>query len=132
MSIKLLWCVVMFVGICSVAARSPIESVPVQRDPVAVSSIGDDDQDTPLVILSKPRPAYTEEARRNGVQGNVILRITFEADGTIGAIEVVKGLEQGLTEATEEAARKIEFRPARKNGKPIAVTKQLEYQFSVY
>jgi TonB family protein len=132
MNIKgLLVVLVMLIGICPVAARGPVERVSLKSEAGAVPSIGDD-QETPLVILSKPRPAYTDEARRNGVEGNVILKVTFEADGTIGAIVVVKGLEQGLTESTEEAARRIEFRPATKNGKPIAVTKQLEYKFSVY
>ncbi|HVF48104.1 MAG TPA: energy transducer TonB [Pyrinomonadaceae bacterium] len=88
--------------------------------------------DEPLRILSKPRPGYTDEARMNSVQGSVILKVTFEANGTIGAIEVVKGLERGLTEMTEEAARKITFIPARQNGTPVSVTKQLEYHFSVY
>lgn len=88
--------------------------------------------DEPMAILSKPRPGYTDEARSNGVQGTVILNVTFEADGSIGLIEVVKGLEQGLTEKTEEAVRKITFTPARKNGKPVSITRQLIYSFSIY
>ena len=110
------------------AARLP-EPTPAALPRYAIKNRSTDE---PVVILSKPRPGYTDEARSNGVQGNVILKVTFEADGTIGAIEVIKGLELGLTETTVEAARKITFTPARQNGKPVSVTKELEYTFSIY
>ena len=86
----------------------------------------------PLVIVTKPRPGYTHEASANNVQGTVTLNVTFEADGTIGPIEVLKGLEHGLTEATIEAVRKITFTPARHNGKPVSVTRALSYSFRIY
>ena len=108
------------------AARQP-ESVASSREASKLSP-----GDKPLVILSKPRPGYTEEASKNKVQGNVILAVTFQADGTIGAVGVVKGLDHGITEATMDAARKITFTPEYQNGKPVTVTKQLEYRFRIY
>ena len=85
-----------------------------------------------LKILSKPRPGYTDEARLSGIQGTVILRVTFIASGEVGKIEVVKGLLGGLTERAIAAARKITFEPVMVNGKPITVTKQIEYAFYIY
>jgi TonB family protein len=85
-----------------------------------------------LKILSKPRPGYTDAARLNGVQGNVILRVTFTADGSVGKIDVVRGLPDGLTERAIAAARKITFEPVMVNGRPITVTKQIEYGFFIY
>lgn len=87
---------------------------------------------TALKILSKPRPGYTDEARLGGIQGNVILRVTFTASGEVGKIDVVKGLPGGLTERAIAAARKISFEPVMVNGKPITVTKQIEYAFYIY
>lgn len=85
-----------------------------------------------LKIISKPRPGYTDSARQNNVQGTVILRVTFLASGQVGSISAVKGLPNGLTEQAIAAARRISFEPAKTNGVGQAVTKQIEYTFSIY
>ncbi len=87
---------------------------------------------TSLKILSKPRPGYTDAARISGVQGEVILRVTFLPNGKVGSISVVKGLSDGLTEQAVQAARRITFEPAMVNGRPQAVTKQVDYSFYIY
>ena len=85
-----------------------------------------------LKILSKPRPGYTDAARTAGIQGTVILRVTFNANGSIGTISPVKGLPSGLTEKAIAAARGISFEPAKRDGVGQTVTKQIEYSFSIY
>jgi protein TonB len=89
-------------------------------------------ESSPFKILSKPRPGYTDAARQNNVQGTVILRVTFLASGQVGSISAVKGLPNGLTEMAIAAARRISFTPAKVNGSAQAVTKQIEYTFSIY
>lgn len=86
----------------------------------------------PLKILSKPRPGYTDAARQNNVQGTVILRVTFLPSGQIGSISAVKGLPYGLTEQAIAAARQMRFEPAKRDGIGQAVTRQVEYTFSIY
>lgn len=85
-----------------------------------------------IKILSKPRPGYTDTARQKNIQGTVILRVTFLGSGAIGSISAVKGLSDGLTEQAIAAARRISFEPAKVNGVPQSVTKQIEYTFSIY
>jgi TonB family protein len=85
-----------------------------------------------IYIFSKPRPSYTEAARAEQVNGEVILRVTFLASGKIGKISVVKGLPNGLTEQAKAAAEKIRFEPARRNCKELTVTKQVTYSFMLY
>ncbi|MBP7416808.1 MAG: energy transducer TonB, partial [Pyrinomonadaceae bacterium] len=85
-----------------------------------------------IKILSKPRPGYTDSARQNNITGTVILRVTFLASGQVGSISPVKGLGNGLTEQAIAAARRISFEPAKTNGVPQSVTKQIEYTFSIY
>lgn len=84
-----------------------------------------------LKIISKPAPVYTKEARDNKVEGNVILRVTFMANGQIGSIKPVKGLPYGLTEMAIAAARSIKFEPSKRNGNPISVTKSLSFSFTL-
>ncbi|MEO7660657.1 MAG: energy transducer TonB, partial [Pyrinomonadaceae bacterium] len=83
-------------------------------------------------IISKPRPGYTDPARTANIQGTVILRVMFLASGQIGSISSVKGLPNGLTEQAIAAARRITFEPAKRDGVPQSVTKQIEYSFSIY
>ena len=47
-------------------------------------------------------PRYTEEARRVGVQGVVILKLLLSASGDIDRIRVVRRLPYGLTESDHQ------------------------------
>jgi TonB family protein len=76
----------------------------------------------PLEILSKPRPAYTQEARSLGLEGEVLVQVVFEASGTARVERLIKGLGHGLDECALEAAREIRFKPARKDGTPVDST----------
>ena len=86
----------------------------------------------PVQVLSKPRAIYTDAARLNFTEGKVVLRVTFSANGQIGAISVITGLSDGLTEQAIAAARGIKFEPARRDGVPYSVTKPVEYTFTIY
>ncbi len=88
--------------------------------------------DTSLKVLHKPRPAYTDEARSNGTEGTVQLRVTFVASGRIGSVEPLSDLGDGLTEQAIAAARELQFEPAKRGGTPVSVTKTVEYTFSIY
>src|SRR5204862_7345721 len=67
-------------------------------------------------ILSKPRPAYTEEARRQRIEGEVLLEILFAASGQVRVLRIVRGLSDGLDENAVAAAEAIRFRPAERAG----------------
>jgi len=88
--------------------------------------------DTKARLISKPEPTYTEKARRKETVGGVILKAVFSATGQVTNIRVVKGLPNGLTERAIEAARRIRFIPAMKDGKPVSMWMQLEYYFNLY
>lgn len=72
----------------------------------------------PLEITFKPRPVYTEEARKLRVEGEVLLEVMFSASGELHVQRVVKGLGHGLDQAAERAAAQIRFHPAKRNGQP--------------
>jgi TonB family protein len=83
-------------------------------------------------VLSKPEPQYTEEARKNQVTGTVVLRAVFTSGGQVTGIRAVSGLPYGLTERAIAAARNIKFVPATKDGRPVSMYIQLEYNFNLY
>jgi TonB family protein len=86
----------------------------------------------PAFAVSRPEPFYTEEARRNQVVGTVVLTTVFSSSGKVTNMEVVKGLKYGLTERAVDAARKLKFIPALKDGKLVSQRIQLEYNFNLY
>jgi TonB family protein len=83
----------------------------------------------PVEILSKPSPAYSEEARRLGVQGEVALSVVFQADGMIRIIGVVRSLGHGLDQAAVQAAMQIRFKAAQHGGQPVDFPAILHIEF---
>jgi TonB family protein len=88
--------------------------------------------DTKARLIKKPEPMYTERARGKQITGTVVLKCIFAADGKVTNIRVIEGLPYGLTERAIEAARKIQFVPATKDGKNVSMWMQLEYNFNLY
>ncbi len=84
------------------------------------------------LIVSKPEPGFTEEARKNNVTGVVRLRAVLSSGGAVTNISVVKGLPDGLTEKAISAARNIRFQPAQKDGRTVSQFVILEYNFNIY
>ena len=74
---------------------------------------------SPVEVLEKPRPAYTQEARSRRIKGTVLLDVVFAASGQVRVVGVLRGLGYGLDEAAAEAARKIRFKPATEAGAPV-------------
>lgn len=83
-------------------------------------------------VIVKPEPQYTEDARKNQITGSVVLRVVFSRSGEVTNIRAINPLPFGLTERAIAAARLIRFRPATKDGRPVNVSMQLEYNFNLY
>jgi TonB family protein len=83
-------------------------------------------------ITSKPEPLYTEEARKNQVTGTVRLRLILGASGSVSGITPLTRLPDGLTEKAIEAARRISFTPAEKDGRKVSQYVTIEYNFNIY
>jgi TonB family protein len=76
-------------------------------------------QATPIVVLAKPLPTYTAEARQLKIEGDVTLEVRFMASGQVQVLRVVAGLGHGLDEQAKIAAERIRFKPATKDGQAV-------------
>ena len=85
----------------------------------------------PLEILFKPRPGYTEEARRARVEGDVVLEALFSAAGNLRVLRVVGGLGYGLEQNAIDAARRIRFRPAKEDGHAVDTVAMVRISFQM-
>lgn len=84
-----------------------------------------------LQILSKPRPAYTDEARRLRIEGEVLLETWFGASGQIRVLRVVRSLGHGLDQTAIEAAEGIRFVPREQRGQPTDTVAMIKITFSL-
>jgi TonB family protein len=86
---------------------------------------------TPVEILFKPKPDYTQEARSKKIEGEVLVRVLFTAGGEVRVLEVVRGLGHGLDENALRAAQQIKFKPALKDGQPVDSTATVHIVFQL-
>jgi TonB family protein len=86
---------------------------------------------TPVEITFKPQPVYTDEARGLKLEGEVLLEVLFEANGTLHVNRVVRGLGHGLDEAAIAAANKMRFKPALRMGQPVDSTAVVHVTFQM-
>jgi TonB family protein len=82
-------------------------------------------------IIFKPKPSYTDEARKLNLEGEVLLEVMFGANGQLQVNRVVRGLGHGLDEAAVTAATKIKFKPAQRNGASVNSTAVVHVMFQL-
>jgi TonB family protein len=85
----------------------------------------------PAEIISKPVPAYTQEARHLRIEGEVLLEVVLQASGNLQVLRVVRGLGHGLDDNAVKAAEQIRFKPATRNGQPADSTVVLHIIFQL-
>jgi len=83
----------------------------------------------PPRAIVKTAPKYTEEARKERLQGVVVLQAIIDRSGAVREVEVLKGLAMGLEEAAVAAIMGWRFEPATLLGKPVEVYYNLTINF---
>jgi protein TonB len=84
------------------------------------------------VLLVSPEAEFSDEARRQKYQGVCIISIIVDTRGYPENFSVVRSLGLGLDEKALEAVQKYRFKPAMKNGKPVASIATVEVNFHLY
>lgn len=76
---------------------------------------------------------YSHEARRNKIQGTVIVAYIIETDGFVRECFVEKGLGYGLDEEACNAVKilNLKFKPGYINGVPVRVKMQQQFVFTL-
>ena len=75
---------------------------------------------------------YPEEARKNKIEGKVVVQFIINEDGTCSDFEVIKGIGYGCDEAAVEAFKKMpKWKPGLVNGIPVKVRSQMGYNYKL-
>jgi len=82
------------------------------------------------ILTNKTEPQYTDEARSAKLQGTVMLQVQIDETGKVSEhITVLRSVGSGLDEKAIEAVKQWRFRPALRDGKPVAVPATIEVNF---
>ena len=85
----------------------------------------------PPRLLREVKADYTEEARRRGLSGEVVLEIVVRRDGSVGDVKLLKGLGAGLDDRAMQAVQQWRFVPALKQGTPVDVLVEVAVEFKL-
>ena len=110
---------------CSQTPSDPPATPP---DAVVVHPGGDV---KPPVMLHAPTPEYSEEARERRVNGTVLVYLEVDTNGNPMHVRVLRGVGWGLDEEAIQAVRKYRFKPATRNGVPVAVAMNVVVNFAI-
>lgn len=98
----------------------------VKKEKVLAPKADNPEEDNCTEAPSKPVPVqrpneieYTQDARANGVEGRLVLRITVGADGSVLKVEVVSSVEPALDAAAIAAVKTWVFTPSTRCGKAM-------------
>jgi TonB family protein len=83
----------------------------------------------PPRLLREVKAEYTEDARRRGITGDVVLEIVVRRDGSVGDVRIMQGLGAGLDQRAVQAVRQWRFDPARRQGVAVDVLVEVAVEF---
>jgi TonB family protein len=86
---------------------------------------------SPPRLLKEVRAAYTDEARRANLTGEVVLEIVVRRDGSVGDVRILQRLGSGLDQRAVDAVRQWRFAPATLKGVPVDVIVEVGVEFKL-
>jgi TonB family protein len=111
-------------------AQQPAQSA--DNDRCAVQVFKGNEVDHKLKILAKPEPEFSREDHRKYPSAVIILQAVFCGSGKVTDIKVKSGVSDALDEKAIDAARRIQFIPAEKDGQKVSQVLTVEYRLYRY
>lgn len=84
----------------------------------------------PVPVRTVP-PKFPQEMRRDGVSGLVTVRCTIDEKGNVTDPQVERTTHEAFVPPALEALRKWKFKPATKQGTPVALKVSIPIQFNI-
>lgn len=117
------------------AAQSPDQSAPAQppqaqTPPDVPEHIRVSVGVTRGLLIKKVSPKYPKKARKQGIEGVVVLAAKISKDGDITELSVVSG-DPLLAQAATDAVKQWKYRPYLFQGRPVEVDTQIQVNFQL-
>lgn len=85
----------------------------------------------PPKLIKVVNPVYPEEARREGVEGVVIVEARTDKEGNVEAVQVLRGIDPHLNKAAMAAVLQWKYEPMYIKGKPNGVVFTVTVRFKL-
>lgn len=85
----------------------------------------------PPLLQREVKPVYTDEGRRRGIEGDVVMEIVVRRDGSVGDVRVMRALGAGLEQRAIAAVKQWRFSPARRKGIAVDVLVEVAVGFAL-
>ena len=79
-------------------------------------------------MIEAPEPVYPDEAKKQKIEGVVVVAIVIGNEGNVISAKAKSGPE-ALYGASEQAASRARFKPSYKDGTPVKVYGLMSYNF---
>jgi periplasmic protein TonB len=83
------------------------------------------------VLLDEVKAPYPPAARKEGIEGQVVLMLTIDSEGKVAEVKKISGPGHGLDEAAAKAASQFRWKPARSNGAAVSTIIRYVYSFEI-
>ena len=80
-------------------------------------------------LLDQPKPEYPPEAKKQGIEGQVVLLLTIDERGRVTRVRLVSGRGFCLDEVAQKGALAFRFAPATVNGEAVSTEIRYVYTF---
>lgn len=112
-------------------SKEPPSLMPVSLKEGAIYKPEQNGVSPPRLIYSVD-PGFTEDAKKKKISGVCVLSLIVDTTGHPTRIRIVRTLDPGLDVNAIAAISQYRFEPATLNGKPVAVSINVEVSFRIY
>lgn len=112
------------------AATPPLNATPTSDPSAAAGNDALGDGNVSIAFASFfPRPKPDLSPLAHGTAGDVILDITITADGKVTDIKLTQSLSPAIDQTVIATVQQWTFRPATKDGQPVASEQELHFHY---
>ncbi len=126
-TIRLLLVLLLICGCVVAQKRLPISPGPPQTSGEPTYRVGGGVSAPRAIVM--PDPEYPKEAVKGHQPGSIVLVLIVGSNGEVRYLKVVRGISPEIDQAATEAVKKWKFKPALKDGKPVAVQIEVQLDF---
>ncbi|MEO0102267.1 MAG: TonB family protein, partial [candidate division WOR-3 bacterium] len=114
----------------TVVSQPPVETTPSPKEETAPEIVPYAKVEIKPNPISIPKPEYPEMARRAKIEGQTIVKVLVDIDGSVIDAQILKSSgNDALDEAALVAARQAKFSPAKQKDMPVKVWVSIPFNF---
>lgn len=87
---------------------------------------------SPPRVVYQVEPEFSDKARKKKITGTVTLSGVIGTDGSVSHVKIEHSVDAGLDREATATFRKWKFKPATRDGQPVAIKTSVEMNFQLY